>query len=45
MEKTSISIFPYPVHEVNVFDIGAVYLGRLSRASKNTVSFILKYGV
>lgn len=45
MEKASISIFPYPVHEVNVFDMGAVNLGRLSRAPKNTVSFILKYGV
>jgi hypothetical protein len=31
MEKASISIFPYPVHEVNVFGIGALNLGRPSR--------------
>ena len=45
MEKAFISIFPYPGHEVNAFDIGAVNLADPPGPRKNTVSFILKYGV
>jgi len=40
-EKAFISIFSYPVHEVNAFDIGAVNLADPSGSRKNTVSFIL----
>ena len=45
MEKASISIFPYPTHEVNVFSIKAPERGQPLQDLKNTVFFILKYGV